>query len=131
MKDKCKYCGFELEFDQPYPIHAGFSNEGFMYSDDGKQTLVWSSFDPDYILIVGDKHPWTLNDNERNKFELSLCPSSLCSNWSFRNSIRCVHCHQPYSGPITETIYYYQYKQTIDTHTREHNPVKLKQLLKK
>ena len=130
MKDKCKYCGQELEFDQPYPIHAGFNDEGFLYNDEGNLTLTWSSYDPDYESIVGDKQPWDLSEDQRNKFESRLWPSPSGGKWSFQNPIRCIHCHQPFSGPITETIYYFRYKGSIETDIAESSRIKLRQLLK-
>jgi ribosomal protein S18 acetylase RimI-like enzyme len=68
---KCTSCGHENVFEQPYPYHAGFSNQGFLYNDDGNLTLVWSSFDPAYRAVVGKKHPWALTAEERAQFESS------------------------------------------------------------
>ena len=51
----CASCGHENGFARPYPFHAGFSNQGFLYNDDGNLTLVWSSFEPAYEAWVGKK----------------------------------------------------------------------------
>jgi hypothetical protein len=130
LKETCKHCGRDLQFDQPYPIHAGFSSQGFLYNDDGNITLVWDSYDPDYKSIVGDAHPWKLDPEQREKFENSLWPAPSGGCWRFRNPIRCLHCHEPFSGPITETIYYYRYKDCIETELGDSALIKLKQIIK-
>lgn len=130
MKMNCKHCQKELEFDQPYPIHAGFSNEGFLYDDAGSLTLVWSSYDPAYQEIVGSKQPGDLSREEQQKFESALWPAPSGGNWSFRNSLRCKSCHEPVSGPITETIYYYRYSSNLDT-SSESSHVTLSQVAKR
>ena len=128
MKLNCKHCKKELEFDQPYPIHAGFSDEGFLYDDAGNLTLVWSSYDPIYQEIVGSKQPWDLNKGEQEKFESTLWPSPSGGKWSFKNSLRCRFCHEPVSGPITETIYYYRYSRNLDT-SSESSHITLSQIV--
>ncbi len=115
----CKHCGKELEFDQPYPINAGFSNQGFLYNETGTLTLIWSSFDSVYESIFGKKHPWMLSKADRNKLELKLLPSPKGDKWSFKNSLRCKYCLKPISDPITKTIYYYKYNSNIGVKNNE------------
>jgi|ERR1041384_3969112 hypothetical protein len=112
---KCKSCGQENRFEQPYAIHAGFSDEGFLYNDLGNQTLVWSSFDPAYEAIVGRKHPWTLTPEEQAAFERALRPAPAGGNWRFANPARCSQCGDAISDPITRTIYYLFYPDSIHT----------------
>lgn len=112
---KCTSCGHENGFAQPYQIHAGFSDQGFLYNDDGNLTLTWSSFDPAYEAIVGKKHPWALTTDEQAKFEDALYPAPFGGRWKFINSARCVACASPISGPITKTIYYLRYPGSIAT----------------
>jgi len=112
---KCTSCAHENVFDQPYPYHAGFSNEGFLYNDDGTLTLVWSSFDPAYEAVVGKKHPWTLTAEERAQFEGALRPAPCGGSWRFINPARCMKCADTISGPITHTIYYLLYPGSIVT----------------
>jgi len=111
----CASCGHENGFAQPYPFHAGFSNQGFLYNDDGNLTLVWSSFDPAYEALVGKKHPWSLTSDEQAILEGALLPAPSGGRWRFINPARCVACGSPISGPITKTIYCLLYPNSIET----------------
>src|SRR6185295_8528842 len=66
---KCGSCGHANIFNQPYPYHAGFSDQGFLYNDAGHLTLSWSCYDPAFERIVGGKNPWTLTLAEQQKVE--------------------------------------------------------------
>src|ERR1700722_4935849 len=111
---KCLSCGHENIFDQPYPFHAGFSNEGFLYNDQGNLTLIWSSFDPAYEAIVGRNHPWALTADQQRRFEDALRPAPSGGRWRFANPARCTKCAYPISGPITKTIYCLDYPGSIN-----------------
>ena len=111
----CVSCGHQNTFEQPYPIHAGFSNQGFLYNDEGNLTLVWSSYDHAYTAIVGEKHPWVLTAKDRALFEGALRPAPSGGKWQFMNCARCLKCANPISGPITQTIYYLLYPGSIVT----------------
>jgi hypothetical protein len=111
----CTSCGHKNGFEQPYPYHAGFANQGFLYNDDGNLALVWSSFDPAYEALVGRKHPWTLRADEQACFERALLPAPAGGRWRFINSARCMKCASPISGPMSQTIYYVRYPGSIVT----------------
>ena len=111
----CASCRHENDFEQPYPFHAGFGNQGFLYNDAGNLTLVWSSFDPAYEAIVGRLHPWTLTTEQQALLESTLREAPSGGRWRFANPARCLKCANPISGPITETIYYLQYPGSVDT----------------
>ncbi len=100
----CPGCGIVLPFDRSYGFHAGFSECGFLYNDAGNQVFVWSSYDPDYVAIVGHQHPWALNPERQRAVEAALLPSSHGGPWRFSNPARCVKCGAPISGPMSETI---------------------------
>jgi len=102
----CKHCGEVTNLEQPHPYHAGFGNEGFLYDDAGTCTLVWSSFDPDYTQLIGQKHPWTLTSEEQRKVEEALAAAPNGGRWRFSNPPRCASCGKPIGRPITEDIYY-------------------------
>lgn len=112
---KCPSCGHENRFDQPYAFHAGFANEGFLYNDDGDLTLTWSSFDPAYEAVVGAHHPWTLTRDQRQSLEAALSPAPHGGKWRFGNPARCTSCKGPISSPITKTIYYLVYPESVRT----------------
>lgn len=100
----CVHCGVELPFDRSYGFHAGFSNSGFLYNEAGNEVFAWSSFDPDYMAIVGEHHPWTLTPDQQRMVEAALLPSEGGGAWRFSNPARCLKCGAPISGPMSETI---------------------------
>ena len=101
---RCPGCSRELSFDQSYGFHAGFSNLGFLYDETGQHAFVWSSFDPDYVVLAGEKHPWTLDSADRARVEASLRPSPSGRRWGFSFPARCPSCAASIGGPMTATI---------------------------
>jgi hypothetical protein len=114
----CNSCGSKNRFSQPWAYHAGFSNQGFLYNDDGNLTLIWSSFDPAFESIVGDKHPWALSPADRKALEASLKIAPHGGRWRFANPPRCTQCGQPLGESILETIYYLVYPGSINADTK-------------
>lgn len=102
----CDSCGAEIAFDQPHPYHAGFGNQGFLYDDAGTSTLVWSSFDPTYVDLVGAHHPWALAELAQEILEAALVPSPTGGRWRFCNPARCPNCGHRLRGPMTQDIHY-------------------------
>ena len=109
----CSSCGHKSEFQQPYPFHAGFADQGFLY-DAGNLTFVWSAFDPAYEAIVGRGNPWALSDEQQIQFEMALPDSPSGGRWRFKNSARCSACGNAISGPMKETIYYLLFPNSVD-----------------
>ena len=112
---KCASCGHANIFNQPYPYHAGFSDQGFLYNDAGHLTLTWSCYDPAFGRIVGGKNPWTLTLAEEQKLEDALLPAPSGGRWRFSNPARCLNCSSEISGPITRSIYYLLYDGSVQT----------------
>jgi hypothetical protein len=110
----CPSCGHKNDFEQPYPFHAGFGDQGFLYNDAGNLTLVWSSFDPDYEAVVGRVHPWMLTVEQQTLLEQALGNAPSGGRWRFANPARCSRCASPISSPITQTIYYLHYPSSVD-----------------
>jgi hypothetical protein len=69
----CPHCQVELRYEQ---VHTGFNNTGFAYCGLDGTLLVWDTFDPKYIAVVGDQHPWTLDRTGQASVErhLAACP---------------------------------------------------------
>ncbi|MDH4230811.1 MAG: hypothetical protein OEW04_02150 [Nitrospirota bacterium] len=112
---QCSSCGHENIFAQTYPYHAGFANQGFLYNDAGNLTFVWSSFDSTYEAIVGQRHPWALEEEEdKFKIEDLLLPAPSGGCWRFSNPARCLDCGKPISDPMIMQIYYVVYEGSIN-----------------
>lgn len=110
----CPNCGHANAFMQPYKYHAGFGNQGFLYNEAGNCTLTWGSYDPAYVAVVGQNHPWSLTPELRKKVESVLKPSPKGDRWLFANPARCLKCGHPISQPITSDIYYLRYEGSVD-----------------
>jgi hypothetical protein len=115
----CKACGGFNSFEQPYPYHAGFGNQGFLYNDAGTLTLVWSSYHPAYESIVGRKHPWSLSESERSALERALRPSPAGDRWRFANPPRCLTCHEAIGQSIMGDISYLVYPGSVETEKQD------------
>jgi membrane protease YdiL (CAAX protease family) len=110
----CPNCGHGNVFHQPYPYDAIRSNQGFLYNEAGDCTLTWNVLDGDYRSLAGDKYPWALSPEERQKVEDELSPAPTGGRWLFRNPARCLQCGHPISGSIAETPYYLRYDCSVD-----------------
>jgi len=116
MNVVCKSCNFVNKFKQKHPYHAGLSNLGFLYNDDGNLTLIWNSYDEDYQQIVGEVHPWSLSQQQQSALEGVLKPAPSGGRWSFKNVPRCSKCHEPIGQSTNETIYYLVYPNSLELH---------------
>jgi hypothetical protein len=103
---KCDSCGYENEFAQPYPYHAGFGNQGFLYNNAGNLTLVWSLYDSDYEALVGGKDALHFTDEDRATIESSLLPARFGGRFRFANPARCKQCRSEISGSMLRTVSY-------------------------
>jgi hypothetical protein len=111
----CRGCGAQVGFDQPFPYHAGFGDQGFLYNEAGNRTLVWSAYDQAYTAIVGHKNPWMLDPTERVRLEERLLPAPDGGQWLFANLPRCPGCRAPIGESILKTIYYFDYPGSVHT----------------
>lgn len=127
---KCSDCGHKNIFPQPHPYHAGFGNQGFLYNEAGTMTFVWSSFDPAYEAVVGNKHPWTLNKNERIKIEALLKPAPTGGKWKFSNPARCINCGKQIGEPMISTIYYLFYEGSVNADYHDNKKAAFKDYIK-
>jgi len=99
-------------------IHAGFSDEGFLYCDNDQTVLKFSSFDPVYQRLVGAVHPWVLAEekkvDELKRVEDNLIPCPCGGHFSFENPLICPVCKGVFSEPIAKNIYYIVLGKMID-----------------
>jgi hypothetical protein len=86
---RCPACGREVHLVQR---HAGFGNQGFMYCDRSATVLTWDGYDPAWIALVGETHPWMLTEGQRRLVEAVVPPCSCGGSFRFANPPRCPHC---------------------------------------
>jgi hypothetical protein len=111
----CRYCGKDNLFDQPYYFHAGFADQGFLYNDAGTLTLVWSVSDPVLQRLFPADARWTLQAENRRRFERLLRPAPCGGRWRFRNPARCIHCTRPILKPMLRSVHYLVYPGSLLT----------------
>ncbi len=116
---KCATCGYKNVFSQPYPYHAGFSDAGFLYNEQGNATLIWCLYDPYF-----EKHfkmaLWPVRDfATAKKMEDALPLSPRGDRWSFSAPARCATCHSPIAPPMTEGVNYLVYPDNVDLAGRD------------
>lgn len=116
MEIKCSACGQSTTITQEYQFHAGFSNRGFLYCDSCPAILEFDTYNPKYIAIVGDKHPWSLNDVEERRVEDALKPCTSGSGGRFRFGAlpRCPLCNEPLTNLLKDKLHYVEIRKVID-----------------
>ena len=112
---KCPQCGRDNDFDQPYPYHAGFGTQGFLYSDSGHFTLTWNWYDPAISQFFPPESRYDRDADMRRRFEDTLRPAPDGGRWRADNPARCIYCSAPISGSMLQTIYYLLYTGSIET----------------
>ena len=111
----CGACGNANVFNQPYAYHAGFSDQGFLYNDDGHLTLVWSCFDPAFEAVVGRQNAWALGPDDQHRFEGALIPAPSGGRWRFSNPPRCLRCSGWIGRPMGSNVMYLVYDGIVIT----------------
>ena len=102
----CPGCHKVLRLRQPYPYHAGFGEEGFLYCDRDATVLTFSEFDRGFQRIIPNKVPWGLTPEDRSRVEQSLKSCPCGGRFLFKNSAKCPHCGTVLRRGITKDIYY-------------------------
>ena len=114
MKIKCSACGQVTNITQEYQYHAGFSNRGFLYCDACPAILKFGSYNPKYMAIIGNKHPWSLNDEEKKRVEQALKPCSSGGRFRFGTLPRCPFCNAPLPDLLKDNIHFVEIGEVID-----------------
>jgi len=110
----CPHCRGVLHLPQPYPYHAGFSNEGFLYCDTDATVLTFSSYNPHYRAIVGDVHPWMLDPTQRLSIEDHLLPCPCGGRFLFAVEPRCPLCGASLSPALPGPGYFVVIERRLD-----------------
>jgi len=77
-----------------------------MYCDRDEMIVTWSSFDKQYERVVGQKHPWTLEVDERRRVEEAIGSCPCGGRFSFTNPPLCPCCHESLASLVPDAIYY-------------------------
>ena len=115
----CRGCGAAHPFDQPYPFHAGFSTQGFLYNEAGTLTLVWSVYDPAFVAMGLS---WERGADDRARIESALAPSPVGDRWLFANPARCPSCGRVLRQPMVQDVYYLLYPGSLRLDVTEGGP---------
>lgn len=114
MKIKCPACGHVTTIAQEYPFHAGFSSRGFLYCDSYPAILEFDPYNPKYTAIVGDKHPWSLDHDEKKRVEAALKPYGQHGRFRFDALPRCPECNEPLQDLLKDNVHFVEIGEVID-----------------
>ncbi len=110
----CPHCTKEIRLRQEYPYHAGFSNQGFLYCDSCAATLVFGSYNRNYVRVVGDKHPWMLSREEKKRVEARLKPCRCGRHFRFDAHPRCPHCGGDIQSLLPDAMHFLLVGDVVD-----------------
>ena len=114
MEINCLACGKTTTIAQKHPYHAGFSSRGFLYCDSNSAILEFDTYNARYMSIVGDKHPWSLNLEEKTLVENALKPFVLGGRFRFDALPRCPKCNEPLPQLLNDNIHFVEIGKVID-----------------
>lgn len=126
MKLICPCKGHVIALEQPYQYHAGFNNRGVLYCEACSGTLTFSSYNPSYVEIVGDTHPWSLTKKEKQKVEDHLAPCSCGGQYRFDAPPKCPLCNCNLSALLIDDMHYIEVGDVVDADKENvwlHSPV--------
>lgn len=114
MNLKCPSCVRTIRTKQEYFYHAGFSNMGFLYCSQCTAIFEFSSFNDCYERLFPDKHPWSLTEQEKRKFEkhIKKCPCGGC--FRFDALPKCPHCLGSIASLLPDKIHFVEVNKVID-----------------
>ena len=115
MEISCPGCGRTIILKQPYQYHAGFSDRGFLYCDSCSGLVTFSTYNPFYVRLVGEKHPWSLNQDEKQKVEDHLQPCcGGAGHYRFDAPPRCPYCNCSLSELLIDKMHYIEIGDVVD-----------------
>jgi len=112
---ECKFCQHKINTAYPNVIHTGLNNTGFMYCNNCPNVLVWSTFDVNYEMLVGKKHPWALNEIEKRKIESNVISCECNGRFTFNAKPRCPNCNNEIPEIQPDSINFIVLKKRIDS----------------
>jgi len=111
---ECPQCHHKIKADYPDIIHSGFDDSGFLYCDKSGDLLTWSSFDPRYVQLVGQIHPWALSKEQKSIVESSLIRCDCGGTFAFAATPRCPVCNHTIPEISIDDIHWIRLKNHID-----------------
>lgn len=114
MEINCSNCGKTTTIPQRQPFHAGFSSRGFLYNDSRSAILEFSPYNPKFVEIVGDKHPWALNEREKGKVEASIKPDAAGGRYRFSALPRCPECNVELHNLLPDEFHFIELGEVHD-----------------
>ena len=113
MKFQCPSCSYVIDVSYPKIIHAGLSDCGFLYCDKSGDLVTWSSYDKTYQSLVPNKHPWTLNAEEKALVEQNLIECPCGGKFTFAAQPRCPNCNHGIPN-VVDNVHWIELKNCLD-----------------
>jgi hypothetical protein len=115
MQLVCPSCKANITLRQKYFYHAGFSNQGFLYCDNCSTILEFSVYNPNYVRLAGEKHPWSLSRDEQAFVEHHLAPCSTCGGRFRFNAVPgCPNCSADISILLPSKLHFIELGKIVD-----------------
>jgi len=114
MQIRCPHCKKEINLRQKYAYHAGFSNQGFLYCGTCTAILEFGTYNPSYVRLVGDKHPWMLTPEEKRKVEEDLRACACGGRFRFDAYPRCPFCSGDISSLLPDSLHFLEIGVLVD-----------------
>lgn len=111
MTIKCPSCKRKIA-DKQY--HKGFSGLGILYCEKKSATLKFNTYNPNYVKLVGDKHPWSLNTEEKHKVEQHISPLPSGDRFLFDAHPICPYCNFNLQSVLEDEMHYIEVGYVID-----------------
>lgn len=115
MDIRCPACHDTFHNEQPYEYHMGFSNVGVLYCESCPNLLVFSSFDPTYISLIGNRHPWGLPGSDLQVIENHLRSCPCGGRFRFDASPRCPLCNWRIRQILRDKWHYVETGRVFDS----------------
>lgn len=110
----CPCKGHTIVLKQEYQYHAGFNDRGVLYCDACSGTLTFSSYNPSYVSIVGDKHPWMLTKKEKQRVEDHLILCTCGGHYRFDAPPRCPLDNCSLAALLLDDMHYIEIGNVVD-----------------
>lgn len=110
----CPTCNKVIIIKQKNVGHAGFSNLGFLYCELCTNILEFSSYNPNYVEIVGEKHPWMLSQGDKRKVEAHLKPCPCTGKFRFDLQPKCPYCSGSLISITKDNIHFLEIGDVFD-----------------